>query len=169
MLNIDIDRLLTPSLCTLRDMTCMWAYVHASYMLFILHQSLLAALVFTARQKSVVARTRRTFLLFFWWTDYIHHKNWQGALKHYDPCFSINVTGIDSIHYSVYNFKIIPFLIFGTCQTDLYPWWFARSPRLMAKQWNRNQRSPPWQVVEWFSEFGFVSFIAQISFEKTNR
>ena len=36
----------------------------------------------------------------------------------------------------------------------------------MAKQWNRNQRSPPWQVVEWFSEFGFVSFIAQISFEK---
>jgi hypothetical protein len=42
----------------------MWAYVHASYMLFILHQSLLAALVFTARQKSVVARTRRTFALF---------------------------------------------------------------------------------------------------------
>ena len=39
----------------------------------------------------------------------------------------------------------------------------------MAKQWNRNQRSPPWQAVEWFSEFGFVSFIAQISFEKTNR
>ena len=61
---IYIDRLLTPSLCTLRDMTCMWAYVHASYMLFILHQSLLAALVFTARQKSVVARTRRTFALF---------------------------------------------------------------------------------------------------------